>query len=108
MRQIGDTLRIDPRNPVDMRDVISKMSEKNELTQEETDDISRFGKITFKLMMNRVCIDKCFSKNDNEYVNCFNTCNLKMYSIKKMYAGVAKSFVEKMDAHDKANSNPFI
>jgi hypothetical protein len=108
MRQIGDQLRVDPREPVDLSKAADAIQDRTELSQEETEDITRYGKITFKLMMNKVCNESCFSKSDNDYASCFNACNVKMYSIKKMYSGVSKSFTQRMQAHDQANSNPWI
>ena len=108
MRQIGDQLRYNPDYVPDMKEVNNALRERNELNQAEKDDIARFGKTSFKLMVSRICNDSCTTKNDGEYVKCFNACNIKMLTMKKMYVGVAKEFNERMEAYDKTNTNPFL
>jgi len=108
MRQIGDQLKVNPRDSYDPEKVQQTILARTEISCEEKEDIARYGKATFKIMMNRVCSESCFSKTDNEYVKCFNSCNLKMMSIKKLYSGIEQSFREKMDAYGKSKTNPFI
>ena len=108
MRQIGDSLRIDPRETPDLLKIQNAVLEKNEITQEEKDDVNYYGKISFKLMMTRNCNNACFNKSDSEYIKCFNLCNVKMYQIKRMYGNSFQEFSQKMKVYDQANANPFI
>jgi hypothetical protein len=101
MRQIEEQFNISAENP-------KTQTFNRSLTEEEYDSIKKYGKFSYKSLVTRICSENCFVKNDKDYINCFNNCNLKLTAIKNITANVFSEHMEKISSYEKANQNPYL